>query len=209
MPAACCKSDGIRLAGSDPGSMRVGTAAIPTAARAGLTGAGNDDDKIWPPRILGDGTRRRNVRCGTGGSAIADADPLHARLQASGHSRLVLCRAGEGLFQSRRPRRQDRPGRRLGRDHHAHHVGRLRRGLRRHERHHPDGRQQAGRSAGDGLSDLQPAALRARHQGERADQDHQGHRGQEARRSRRQRDAATAAEPRQGQQARHFQDRRS
>ena len=108
-----------------------------------------------------------------------DQDPLHARLEAAGHPCLVLLGAGEGLLRRREARRHDRPGRRLGRDRHPHHVGRLRRRLRRHQRDHPERGDQAGRSAGHGLHDLQPGAVRAADQGRKPDQDGQGHGRQE------------------------------
>ena len=63
----------------------------------------------------------------------------------------------KGYFARRGARRHHRPGRRLGRDRHAHHVRRLRRRLRRHQRDHPAGGDQARRRAGHGLHDLQQA----------------------------------------------------
>ena len=103
------------------------------------------------------------------GAQDADQDPLHARLEAARHSCLVLLGAGEGLFRGREARRHHRPGRGLGRDRHAHDVGRLRRRLRRRQRDHPERGDQARRRAGHGLHDLQPGAVRAADQGHQPD----------------------------------------
>ena len=49
-------------------------------------------------------------------AAGIDQDPLHARLEAAGHPRLVFLGAGEGLFRRREARRHHRSGRGLGGD---------------------------------------------------------------------------------------------
>jgi NitT/TauT family transport system permease protein len=54
-----------------------------------------------------------------------DDDQVYAGLEDARLRRRILLCQGPRLLQGRRPQRGDRPGRGLGRDRHAHHVGRL------------------------------------------------------------------------------------
>ncbi len=112
----------------------------------------------------------------------ADQAQDGAQLEVPGAAGLLLRRRGQGVLQGRRPRRRDRPGRRLGDADPQGRERHLRRRLRRHQRADRLRREAPGGGADRGLCDVQPAALHGRREGRQPDQDAEGLRGQHDRR---------------------------
>ena len=140
-------------------------------------------------------TATRRIALAIGAAALvvglADAASAQTKLKMvlnwkyQGPQGWFFLAAGQGLLQGRRPRRHDRPGRRLGDADPQGRERHLRRRLRRHQRADRLRREEAGRRADRGLCDVQPAALHRRGEGGQPDQDAEGPRGQDLRRRRR------------------------
>ena len=107
----------------------------------------------------------------------SDQDQVHHRLEDPGRPCLVLSRQGEWIFPRRGARRHDRSGGGFRRRDRARAIGRLRCGIRRYQCRDPERRRSPWRAARDGVPGLQPRALCADREGQRADQDPQGRRG--------------------------------